>query len=216
MYHSSLFKVVAGLALAVSVVLAGCKPATEQPTNLPSINVSLPVTRSPEPSQSPTAASSHSRPTFHILKVHDPGLVTWTQGQPAPGTCRSRDDGKLPDRQCTPGAIDPAVTQSNIDSTICVSGYTSTVRPPESQTTRAKYDVLYPAYGIPQGTYSELDHLIPLELGGANDGANLWPEVGSIPNPKDSVENRLHRLVCDGAMKLSDAQKAFVTNWERY
>ena len=40
------------------------------------------------------------------------------------------DDGRLPDRRCTPGAIDPAVTQADIQSTICVTGYADTVRPP--------------------------------------------------------------------------------------
>ena len=41
---------------------------------------------------------------------------------------------------------------------------------------------------------------MPLELGGAtNDPRNLWPEPGASPNPKDSLEDRLNELVCDGA-----------------
>jgi hypothetical protein len=108
------------------------------------------------------------------------------------------DLDRLPDRRCTPGAIDPAVAQADIHSTICVAGYTDTVRPPASQTEAFKFDQAYPAYGIAPGTESELDHLVPLELGGANDAANLWPEVGPVPNPKDSVEEALGRAVCDG------------------
>jgi hypothetical protein len=46
-----------------------------------------------------------------------------------------------------------------------------------------------------------------------NDVANLWPEVGSIPNPKDRVENALHRAICAGAVKLIDAQNAIATDW---
>jgi len=118
----------------------------------------------------------------------------------------------LPDPSCTPGGIDPSVTQSNLSSTICRSGYTSTVRPPVSQTSTAKR-AQYMAYGIPAGTRSELDHLVSLELGGNNDVANLWPEVGVIPNPKDSVENALHRAVCSGKAKLADAQNAIATDW---
>src|ERR1700687_1954524 len=50
-----------------------------------------------------------------------------------PTTCKTIND-ILPDPKCTPGAVDPSVTQDNIDSTICVSGYTKTVRPPVSVT----------------------------------------------------------------------------------
>jgi hypothetical protein len=142
--------------------------------------------------------------------VHDPGQVTGAVA----GPCRARDNGRLPDRRCTPGAVDPAVTQADIRSTICVSGYTENVRPPESQTETFKFDHAYPAYGIASGTESELDHLVPLELGGANDAANLWPEVGSLPNPKDSVENALNSAVCDGEVGLARAQRAIARNWE--
>ena len=44
----------------------------------------------------------------------------------------------LPDPACTPGSYNPDVTQSTIDSTICVSGWTSTVRPPTSYTNPLK------------------------------------------------------------------------------
>src|SRR3989338_6405173 len=48
-------------------------------------------------------------------------------------TCRAHDG--LPDHACTPGAINPAVTQSNIHETICRKGFTKTIRPPQSVTT---------------------------------------------------------------------------------
>src|SRR5579872_5329391 len=47
-------------------------------------------------------------------------------------TCHEKNG--LPDPTCTPGSIDPAVTQATILSTICVNGYTKTVRPPVSYT----------------------------------------------------------------------------------
>jgi hypothetical protein len=142
--------------------------------------------------------------------VHDPGRVTGS----LTGTCRTRDNGRLPDRHCTPGAIDPAVTQADIRATICLPGYTETVRPAESQTESFKFGQAYPAYGIAAGTDSELDHLVPLELGGANDASNLWPETGPIPNQKDSVENALNSAVCDGRISLARAQHAIARNWE--
>src|SRR2546426_4112782 len=80
----------------------------------------------------------------------------------------------LPDPACTPGATDPRVTQENIGSTICVSGYTSTVRPPVSVTNPIKQERMQ-AYGFTDSTANyELDHLISLELGGApSDVKNL-------------------------------------------
>jgi hypothetical protein len=145
-----------------------------------------------------------------LKRIHDPGHVTYSIHL---RSCQTRDRGQLPDHSCTPGSIDPAVTQMTIRSTICRSGWTSKVRPPESQTEHAKYDVAYPAYHIPGGARSELDHLVPLELGGSNDITNLWPEVGSIPNPKDKVENALNHAVCDGKVSLAAAQNAIASDW---
>ncbi len=161
------------------------------------------------PGATPTAAADKAGHRVHgLFAVHDPGEVTGTLA----GPCRTRHHGELPDRSCTPGAIDPAVTQANIGSTICRSGYTTTVRPPESQTEKFKWDVAEPAYGQ-HDVSGELDHEIPLELGGANDARNLWVEAGSIPNPKDAVEDALNRAVCDGKVKLRAAQTAIAQNW---
>jgi len=145
-----------------------------------------------------------------LKRIHDPGHVTYSIKLKS---CHARDRGQLPDAACTPGSIDPAVSQADIRATICRSGWTAKVRPPESQTQRAKYDVAYPAYHIGGGTRSELDHLVPLELGGSNDITNLWPEVGKLPNRKDSVERALNRAVCDGKVSLAAAQNAIASDW---
>ena len=132
-------------------------------------------------------------------------------------TCHSR--GGLPDAHCTPGAIDPRVTQSDIDATICRRGYTRTVRPPESYTEPLKLRQMA-AYGYYAGrrpsAYEE-DHLIPLELGGSPRSArNLWPEAHA-PRPgsyqKDAVENRLRREVCDGRISLARARHLIAVDW---
>lgn len=156
-----------------------------------------------------TTATTGSAAAAHLVEVHDPGHVT---GIVPRSSCHALP-GPRPDPGCTPGAIDPAVTQANIQSTICRSGYTAKVRPPTGETDRLKH-TLYAAYGIPAGTTSELDHLVSLELGGANDAANLWPEVGKVPNPKDSVENDLHDAVCSGKVTLAAAQQAIASNWQ--
>ena len=154
--------------------------------------------------------AAHAGSTTRLKRIHDPRRVTYSIHLTS---CHTRDHRELPDRSCTPGSIDPAVTQRNIHSTICRAGWTAKVRPPESQTERAKYHVAYPAYDIPDSARSELDHLVPLELGGSNDITNLWPEVGKIPNPKDSVEDTLNHAVCDGRVSLAAAQKAIATDW---
>jgi len=148
-------------------------------------------------------------PAHGLKQVRDPGRVTGTLR----GHCAYRDKGQLPDPRCTPGSIDPIVTQGNIRSTICKSGWTATVRPPESQTEKFKFNVAYPAYGDPHSEKTELDHLVPLELGGSNDATNLWPETPPTPNPKDKVEDALNRAVCGGRVTLPAAQAAIAADW---
>ena len=127
--------------------------------------------------------------------------------------------GGLPDPVCTPGSADPRVTQDNIHTTICVSGYTATVRPPTSYTNALKAQQIK-AYGYSDTSLAdyEEDHLIPLELGGhPTDPKNLWPEPRSgahTATTKDGVENSLHSRVCAGLMTLAAAQVAIATNWE--
>lgn len=131
-------------------------------------------------------------------------------------SCHGRGHGRyvLPDPRCTPGALDPAVTQATIGRTICVSGWTSRVRPPESYTERLKWQQMA-AYGEhgPMHGYEE-DHLVPLELGGSpSSPRNLWPEPGGVPNPKDAVEDEARYRVCDGQISLAAARRAIATNW---
>lgn len=78
---------------------------------------------------------------------------------------------------------------------------------------------VFAEYGIatpqPRGAY-EVDHLIPLELGGDNSIANLWPEAAApVPgfHEKDEVENVLHAQVCSGAMALGAAQGLIAADW---
>ena len=126
----------------------------------------------------------------------------------------------LPISSVTPGAVNPAVTQANIKTTICTSGYTATIRPPANYTTGLKKWQLantYKAFTDKNlGDYEE-DHLISLELGGnPTDPKNLWPEPYANPNGarvKDQIEDKLHVLVCSNKMTLAMAQYLISTNW---
>ncbi len=120
-------------------------------------------------------------------------------------------DGPFPDHACTPGAVFPDATKDQI----CVSGYTKTVRNVPLSLKKRVYREYGISYPQPRGSY-EADHFIPLELGGSNDIANLFPEAAE-PQPgfhqKDVVENYLHEQVCSGKMTLSAAQMKISRNW---
>lgn len=124
----------------------------------------------------------------------------------------------LPDKECTPGDIDPKVTQDNIKQTICVSGYTKIVRPPVSYTEPLKLKIMQ-EYGDSDSPKNyEFDHLIPLEVGGnPTSEANLWPEPYNVQynaKEKDKVENYLHEQVCSGKITLQQAQLQVASDWK--
>lgn len=119
--------------------------------------------------------------------------------------------GPLPDRACNPGSVFAGATVEKI----CVAGYSKSVR---SVSTKLRKQ-LFAAYGVEysqaKGAY-ELDHLIPLALGGDNSAANLFPEAAE-PSPgfkeKDVVEVYLQEEVCAGKIDLAAAQTQIASDW---
>ena len=104
--------------------------------------------------------------------------------------------------------LNPAVTQATIRATICVRGWTRTVRPPVAYTNALKLRQLR-QYGLrgPPSAYQE-DHLISLELGGnPTDPRNLWPEPYPRASAVDQIENELNHRVCTGSLTLAEAQR---------
>jgi len=165
---------------------------------------------------------SNLRRPLHALVVVALGIAAVQIAYPSAAhaaTC-SQAYLPLPDPSCQPGATNSAVTQSTIGSTICVSGWTSTVRPSTSYTNKLKTTQIA-QYGYSDTSLSdyEEDHLIALELGGNPTAAtNLWPEPhatinGGSSSKKDTIENRLKKMVCAGTTTLAAARKAIATNW---
>ena len=122
-------------------------------------------------------------------------------------------NGSLPDHECSPGAVFENAKLTDI----CQDGYTKTVRNVPVSLKKK----IYKAYGIPYpqpfGTY-ELDHLIPLTIGGSNDPANLFPEAKDPPPgfpDKDVVENYLHMEICSGNIDIKAAQAAIASDWTK-
>ena len=126
--------------------------------------------------------------------------------------------GDLPDVNLTPGSIDASINQSNIQTTICVRGYTKTVRPPVYFTNKLKKKQMADyGYADINPSHYEEDHLIPLSIGGnPSDPANLWPQPRLSEwnaEKKDILEFKLYKLVCEGAVSLDDARHQISTNW---
>jgi|SRR5215471_190141 len=143
-------------------------------------------------------------------------------------TCsvRMNNGFALPDPACTPGAINPTLTTEVLQNpnfrTMCVRSQT---------TTEAQKASTYQWYGIPHPTQNtganqtcELDHLISLELGGADTLDNLWPQCGPDGvtlseryfKRKDGVENYLAKQVREGKIKLEDAQRGIASDWTQF
>jgi len=229
------------LLLAAAFVAAGCGSAgaSPSPTQGPL----------PTPTQAPTAAPSSPASTAPSVspdggsgaitgETGDPGdepagsetpaigFTPGPTGAPAPTSAAARLPGE-PDPALTPGSLNTAVAQANINSTICTSGWTATIRPPTSYTNQLKATqiVQYGYTDTSLASYEE-DHLISLELGGnPTDPRNLWPEPYTIALPdgrsvgahvKDAFETKLKNQVCSGALTLAEAQAEVGIHWVHF
>ena len=115
----------------------------------------------------------------------------------------------LPDPKLTPGAV-----LTTDEGTICQPGYSKSVRHTSGQLKHG----IYVEYGINRNAgHYEIDHLIPLGIGGTDSPENLWPESRDTQpwtaGVKDRLENYLHVEVCAGHIAVQDAQKAIAADW---
>lgn len=110
----------------------------------------------------------------------------------------------------TPGAVFPVTAAE-----VCRPGYAKSVRHVAGKTKA----LVYREYGIQDHRFAayEVDHLISLGLDGSNDVRNLWPQSFDTQpwnaHAKDRLENRLHRLVCEGTLSLGEAQAVIASDW---
>jgi len=113
-------------------------------------------------------------------------------------------------------AADPAVTQETLAATICVPGYTQSIRHRTKHAARRKLELLAQAGLSPDAAADfRLDHLLPLALGGnPSDPSNLIIQPVALSYRKDRVERKLHCLVCNGQITLIDAQSAILADWD--
>src|ERR1017187_1359095 len=148
-------------------------------------------------------------------------LTSVPASHPTPEATPTVSAGDLPCVQVKRGCIplNSDVTEDTIRQTICVPGYTKTVRPSSSFTSEVKAKLLREA-GLDESLMSsyELDHIVPLALGGhprklANLTLQRWEgQHGAMR--KDMLERRLQILVCRGELKLNEAQACIAEDWE--
>jgi len=76
---------------------------------------------------------------------------------------------------------------------------------------------VFDRYGIsPQSLGYNVDHLIPVALGGSNSIKNLWPQplAGEWNyQMKNKLEGKMRKLVCAGTLSLEQAQKEISEDW---
>jgi len=121
------------------------------------------------------------------------------------------DSTIVPDPTITPGAV------RTTDATVICSDGTSQLR----HWSRDRDDRIMAEYGLSPGPHPnfEVDHLIPLGIGGADDDANLWAEPRRSLEPtwnaeaKDRLEWKLRDLVCSGQLDVREAQRSISEDW---
>jgi len=174
--------------LAAAVFSAGCAAKTTGGVAA--------ATSTEAPTTTVGAVTSTSTPVTTPVTLP---VTIGTTGVPAPAVAA----GGVP-----ADMLNPAVTQATIGTTICVAGYTATIRPSTSVTGRIKARQII-AYGYPDqtiGSYTE-DHVIALEVGGASAAeSNLWPQLAGPAGSDDNLENSLHTQLCKGTVTLAAAQ----------
>jgi hypothetical protein len=172
------------------------------------------------------AATAVNCAKFHVDgKASNP---LWRVALPPAAACATMTNNgfPIPDPRCTPGAVNPTLTADVLRD----PGFrTSCVR--DSATTAVQKGTTYKFYNIPHPKNNtgptqtcELDHLISLEIGGADTLENIWPQCGPDRvqlrqryfKQKDIVENFLARQVKAGKMNLADVQRGISQDWTQF
>jgi len=164
---------------------------------------------------------------FKIDSTHGTPL-TPPDNPEQPGSCKVqiKNGFPVPDSKCTPGAINDTLTVDVLRDprfrTSCVRDNATT--PGQKSQTYGWYRISHPDNNRGVMQTCELDHLISLELGGADTIENIWPQCGPSDvvlrerffKQKDAVENYLAKQVREGRIKLKDAQDGIARDWTQY
>ena len=177
-----------------------------------------------------SAAAAAPPPQCKKFKIKVKASVAFSSVNlpPAPGGCTVKESRghPIPDPNCSPGAVNPTLTLKLLKTkgftTKCVRNMAST--PTQKAQTYAWYDIPKPKNNQGVKMTCELDHIVSLQLGGADTLDNLWPQCGpnGVPLPKrhfklkDDVENFIARQIKAGAMDMKDAQRRIAEDWTQF
>lgn len=118
----------------------------------------------------------------------------------------------LPDAKVTPGAI-----RTTDESGICAKTFRTGPYRKTTEATKIAVCKEYAVKNCPHLGFLEIDHLVPLELGGLDDIKDLWPQPAKpLPgyHQKDVLEDYLKRAVCvTKSISLADAQGCIMHDW---
>jgi len=158
--------------------------------------------------------SSKGCPRAAFFCYHLLATLLWLTGWSA----HAQQNVYLPNPKLTPGAVDPAITPHNIQATVCVKGYTASVRPDKRVTNQLKREQIRQyRYADANPQHYEEDHLIPLNIGGSpTDPQNLWPQPREGvwgADQKNDLEFVAYKMVCNGELSLLEAQRRIAHNW---
>lgn len=135
----------------------------------------------------------------------------------------------MPNKKITPGVVNTKIEANLSGKSYALDGVEYNMCAPDFKTppfrvaTKSEKikTAVCKAYGIDSGCPGkdwELDDIIPVELGGMNVQANLWPQPIVEARIKDhKVEDALggpRGLVCKGKISLEDARTCVLTNWQ--
>ena len=177
-------------------------PPTTTVETTPTLPATVPPTTAPVPTAPATTAGTTTAPT----NPTGPGPTVRLRSRVRTSGCVL---GSRPDRRCSPGAYYAGLTTALLCSPSLHTIGIQDVHESETHAVEAEYG-LAPRHG----RSLEIDHIISVDLGGSNDIANLFPEKAPGDYVKDKLENRLHQLVCSGAMNLHAAQIGIAGNWQ--
>ena len=202
-------------ACLLALVLAGCASGTPDSRHAASASPSTSAT----PTETPSATPTTPTPTPTATPAETPSETPTETPSPSPSAEPSLSDDAAPS-PASPGQVDHGLTPGHVfadaaAAKICMPGYAGSARNVTVDTRRAVFTAYHISFPPPLGRY-ELDHLIPLELGGDNTAANLWPQIyhgADSADVKDHLENHLHDLVCAGKVPLAEAQQAIAGDW---
>jgi hypothetical protein len=154
-----------------------------------------------------------------ILTVLQVVIASFCMGQ------SYKKDGQylLPDPKLTPGVVNPVIIAdlskashivNGVEANMCAKDFRTGPYRATSESTKKKVCREYGAADCPDPKSGEIDHLVPLEIGGLDSIQNLWWQPAPDYHIKDHrVEDKLPKLICSGKIGLKEAQHCIITDW---